>query len=117
MTILCSRCPPQATLTSCRSDPEYDKTSSPKEIKARLNIAFNGYNEDTGWYSLHDFYDAASYSALNINDTIMDIYRTGDAYDLSSAELNVCDWRYLLNAVTYYNANVNYEALNQNGGA
>ncbi len=46
----------------------------------KLEIAFMGTNEQTGWYSLKTYYAASSYGALDLNFTIVDPYTVNQTY-------------------------------------
>ena len=96
------------------TNTDYDKYGTEDEIKARLEIAFNDTEGKTGWYSLKEYYQAASYGNLNINANILDIYQTGEAYDLYSGNYDTDDIRYILGALEYFDDEVDYSLYDQN---
>ena len=82
-------------------------------IKEKLNTAFNGTKEATGWYSLKEYYKEASYGKLNITANILDVYNTNVNYDLVNGEYeDVYD--YFINSLTFYDNAINYADYDQN---
>ena len=91
---------------------DYEKYGTPEEILDRIDKAFNGTKEDTGWYSLSEYYREASYGKLNITADILDIYQAGEQSDLYTKER--VDIRYLIEALTYYDDEIDYSLYDQN---
>ena len=96
------------------TNSDYSKYGSEDDIKQKLEIAFNDTEGRTGWYSLKEYYQKASYGKLNLNARILDIYQTGEAYDLYSGETDVDDWRYLIGALNYFDDEIDYSLYDQN---
>ena len=97
------------------TNTDYEKYGSEEQIKAKLELAFNDTEGRTGWYSLKEYYQAASYGKLNFNAKIMDIYQTGEAYDITSGETGVDDLEYIVAALGYYDDEIDYSEYDQNG--
>ena len=97
------------------TNTDYEKYGSEEQIKAKLEMAFNDTEGQTGWYSLKEYYRAASYGNLNLNANILDIYQTGEAYDLYSGQYGEDDLAYILAALEYYDEEIDYSDYDQNG--
>ena len=97
------------------TNSDYEKYGSPEEIRATLETAFNGTNEETGWYSLCDYYREVSYGALNLHATILDIFNTGDAHSLYEGTPGVTDAEYYIQALSYYDDEIDFSRYDQNG--
>ena len=96
------------------TNTDYEKYGNEEQIKAKLELAFNDTEGRTGWYSLKEYYQAASYGKLNFNANILDIYQTGEDYDLSLGESGEDDLAYILAALEYYDEKIDYSAYDQN---
>ena len=88
--------------------------NSPEYDLSRIATAFNSTNGETGWYSLKEYYQEVSYGKLNFNAVIMEPYQTNEDYDFSKAETGVDDYRFFLNAITYYDDLIDYRDFDQN---
>lgn len=86
---------------------------SNEAVKEKLNCAFNGTKEETGWYSLKEYYMEASYGKLNITANILDIYNTDVDYDLENADYDDA-YDYFINSLTFYDSIINYVDYDQN---
>ena len=85
-----------------------------EEIKAKLEKAFNGTEEDTGWHSLSSYYRTVSYNKLNLHADILDVYQTNQEYDLKSGIYGEDDYTYLWEALFYYDDEIDYTRYDQN---
>ena len=97
------------------NNTDYAGYGNEAAIKARLETAFNDTTGRTGWYSLKEYYLKASYGKLNLTANILDIYQTGEDYDLYSGETGVDDWAYIMDALEYYDDDIDYSEYDQNG--
>ena len=79
-----------------------------------IEKGFNGSNSDTGWYSLNGYYKDVSYGKLNLVATITEPYETGEAYSLRKGKTGEDDYRYLLNAISYFDETIDYSLYDQN---
>lgn len=93
---------------------DYDRYGTQDEIKIKLETAFNGANEDTGWYSLQGYYRAVSYGKLNLKAKILDIFQTDEKFDLYSGESGEEDYEYLLRALEFYDEEIDYSVYDKN---
>ena len=84
------------------------------EIKAKLEIAFNGTNEETGWYSLRGYYQTVSYGRLNLHAEILDIFDSGLTYDVTKGKTGVVDYDCFLRAIEAYDDEIDYSLYDQN---
>ena len=84
-------------------------------VRETLEKGFNGTPEDTGWHSLTSYYNEVSYGALNIHATITDVYQTGARYDLRKGKSETEDYKYLVDALKYFDATYDYSEFDQNG--
>ena len=83
-----------------------DKEELDQQVLTDLEIAFNGTSEETGWESLHTFFAASSYGALNVNAVVVpEYYRI----PLTAAEMNAensgTTANYVRKAVNWYRSN------------
>lgn len=84
-------------------------------VKDKLNKAFNGTKEDTGWYSLSGYYREVSFGQLNIHATVADIYNTGKAYDLKRGKPGADDYAYLEASLKAYDGVYDYSDFDADG--
>ncbi|MCR4661030.1 MAG: hypothetical protein K5765_03385 [Clostridia bacterium] len=79
-----------------------------------IEKAFNGTNEETGWYSLNTYYKEVSFGKLDINATIMSSYETDTEYDLSKGGAGEDDYKYLSESIAYYDEEIDYSQFDAN---
>ena len=89
-------------------------TNSKNYDLSRIETAFNGTNEETGWYSLSGYYKETSYGKLNLHAEVLDPYNTGEKYDLSSGKSGDLDYKYFREAIAYYDDQIDYSLYDQN---
>ena len=86
---------------------DYD---APEGMKERLEKAFFGTSEDTGWESLQSYYYKSSFGKLNITGTVLDPFPTNQSsgyYEkLGSEDAAVC--QIIKAALEYYDATIDY---------
>ena len=89
----------------------------------KLQKAFNGSSQDTGWESVSSFYSKSSYGKLNLTFDFTDVYKTsnnasyyethsesiGDGYYETGSEL------LLREALTYFDSSIDYSKYDTNG--
>ncbi|MBO6263694.1 MAG: hypothetical protein J6N93_05440 [Clostridia bacterium] len=96
------------------TNTDYEKYGTKTEIIERLEKAFNGTEEQTGWYSLSGYYKEVSYGKLNIHANISEVYETGEAYDVKKGVSGKTDCDYLLGALEYFDDRIDYSVYDQN---
>lgn len=82
----------------------FDDVPNPDQnIITKLEKAFNGTQEETGWESLHSFYYASSYGQLNIHATIVDDFYEipYTSYEMNESSANVTS-NQVVDAVAWY---------------
>ena len=79
-----------------------------------IEKAFNGTNEDTGWYSLTSYYQEVSFGKLNLHATITAPYETGVNYDLKNGYSGLTEYAYLEGAIAYFDEEIDYSLYDQN---
>ena len=91
-----------------------------------LNIAFNGYSENTGWESVSSYYAKASYGKLNLNFDIQTVYEAkynADYYERYSEKYEEGGNTYtrtgeevvLTEALSYYENKLDLTKYDNNG--
>ena len=96
------------------TNTNYEKYGSKTKIKEKIETAFNDTKGNTGWYSLKEYYQKASYGKLNLNATVLDIYETNTAYNFYSGKSGVDEQKYLVDAVKHYDNLIDYSLYDQN---
>ena len=90
---------------------KFTNSSSDYDL-SRLEKAFNGSSNDTGWYSLKSYYETVSYGNLRFNANILAPFETGEKYRSSAASNS--DLKYIVNALKYYDDTIDYSVYDQN---
>jgi len=84
--------------------------------KEKIDLAFNGTSEETGYESLHSYYYKSSYGKLNITATILDAYEVSDTWKKVKGAISdsYLDYDYLLEVITYYDSLIDYSEYDAN---
>ena len=88
--------------------------NSPDYDLSIIETGFNSTNGETGWYSLKEFYQVSSYGNLNFTAHITEPYETNENYSFKTHKTGVDDYRYFLNAITYFDNDIDYTMYDQN---
>lgn len=80
-----------------------------------IEKAFNGTNEETGWYSLNGYYLESSYGKLNIHANVTEPFDTNVEYNLKAGKTGVEDYQYFIDALNYFDDEIDYSRYDQNG--
>lgn len=90
---------------------------APEGITERLEKAFFGTSEDTGWESLQSYYYKSSFGALNITGTVLEPFATNQSsgyYEkVGNEEAAVC--QIIKAALEYYDEAINYAEYDTDG--
>ena len=84
--------------------------AAPEGMKERLEKAFFGTSEDTGWESLQSYYYKSSFGKLNIQGTVLDPFPTNESsgyYERLGNE-DVAVGKIIKAALEYYDSTIDY---------
>ena len=90
------------------------------KLKADLEIAFNGTQAQTGWYSVKEYYYISSYGQLNLTFDILDWYTPSKSASYYDSYYNSSTGYYgstliLDEVLKYYDSTIDFSRYDSNG--
>ncbi len=88
-----------------------------EEDENRLEIAFFGTSEETGWESVQSYYEKSSYGKFFLNGTVLEPFETNKASTYYARKYNQgydADYEVIRAALKYYDSQIDYSLYDNN---